>query len=554
MSGLRRNLRLVSLLTVVSRVLGLVRDMALASRFGNGPIFDAFTVAFRLPNLARALLGEGALTTAFLPAFVGTLQRDGEAAARRLAAAVFLTLAVVLVCLVALIELLLWGVGMLVPLSSEAAFLLRLTSILMPYVIFICLAAQLSAILQALGRFFWPALVPIVLNGLWLVALWTIVPQWSDASTQMVVMCGCLVAAGCVQLLVPAAPLVGLGYRFQPQFRETWPQVRLILQQMLPVVVGLSVTQLNNVLDSLVTWTFAAPEQGNQELPWWPGVAYPLQAGTASALYLGQRLYQFPLGVFGVALGTILFPIFSAHAQRNDLAALKQDYALGVRLVLSIGVPASAGLILLAVPLTRLCFERGAFDAVDVQQTATMIAAYGSGVWAYCGLLITQRAFYALGDRRTPLSFGMWALALNITLNLSLIWSLGGMGVALSTTLIAAWQFLATGRALSRRLGGLDGSSIGVTLAKVSLATAVMSLAAVGVAWLLPMVVASRAAAVLVPLVVALATYFGMAVLIGLREPLQLISRRFGHSTLATADTPPQLPPADPPGPSTFSK
>ncbi len=542
MNGVTRNLRLVSLLTVASRVLGLVRDMALASRFGNGPILDAFSVAFRLPNLARALLGEGALTTAFLPAFVGTLHRDGLAAAQRLAAAVFLTLAAALVVLVGLIELLLFGLGTLVPLSEEATLLVRLMSLLMPYVVFICLAAQLNAILQAIGRFFWPALVPIVLNTLWLIALWTIVPRWELPTAQIAVMCVCIVAAGAVQLMVPAGPLWLLGYRCRPQFREAWPQVRLILKQMVPVLAGLSVTQLNNVFDSLMTWTFAAPEHGSDAILWWPGVRYPLEAGTASALYLGQRLYQFPLGVFGVALGTVLFPIFSAHAQRNDFAALRQDLSLGVRLVLAIGIPASAGLILIAVPLTRLCFERGAFDADDVRQTAAMIAAYGSGVWAYCGLLIVQRAFYAMGDRRTPLSFGMLALLLNVTLNLTLIWSIGGIGVALSTSIVAAWQFFVTGWALSRRLGGLEWAEVGSTLARVILATGVMTLAALGVAWFLPALTTSRLATVAFPLAAALAAYFTTAALIGLHEPIDLIFHRIGPVTAdgVNVDTPSQ--------------
>lgn len=236
------NLRIVSLCTIASRILGLIRDMAMAARFGNGPVLDAFTVAFRLPNLARAWLGEGALTTAFLPAFVAELQQAGVAGASRLAAAMSVALAAILCSLVLMAEAALWLIGASFALSHEAELLRYLTAILLPYVIFICLAAQWSAVLHSHGRFFWPALIPVVLNVVWLACLWGLVPLVTGAAAQMVTMCYCVVLAGVAQWLFPLPLLGRLGYRFRTDVREAWPKVQLILLQMLPVLAGLSVT------------------------------------------------------------------------------------------------------------------------------------------------------------------------------------------------------------------------------------------------------------------------------------------------------------------------
>ncbi len=521
------NLRIVSLCTVASRVLGLARDMAIASRFGNGPVLDAFTVAFRLPNLARAWLGEGALTTAFLPAFIAELQQSGTQGAARLAVAMSLMLGAILCGLVFIAEVALWVVGECFSLGAEAALLRQLTAILLPYVIFVCLAAQWNAVLQAHGRFFWPALVPVVLNLVWLASLWGIVPLVSGAAAQMVAMSACVVAAGAAQLLFPIPLLWRLGYRFRADVAAAWPKVRLILVQMLPVLAGLSVTQFNTLVDSLLAWGFSQPVDGSAEIPWWPGVAYPLAPGTASALYLGQRLYQFPLGVFGVALGTVLFPVFAAHAQRQDHAALRLDFALGIRLVGAIGIPASAGLILLAQPLASLCFERGAFDAEDAAQTANMIAAYGSGVWAYCGLLIAQRAFYATGDRISPLRLSMAAAAIDSVLNLTLMWWFGGVGMALTTALVAAGQCVLTGWLFGQKIGGLDWRSVGRSLAKSMLATLAMTIAGVAaIAASDTLFDASRFWQTVLGLSAAIVTYLGTASLLRSPEPWDLLFRR----------------------------
>ena len=315
--------------------------------FGAGPVMDAFTVAFRLPNLARVLLGEGALTTAFLPIVVEEIHQRGRESAARVTWAVFLVLALILCLLVLLVEVILGLLVCCVELTPQTRLLCVLTAMLIPYVILICLAAQLSSVLNALGQFVWPALVPVVLNVVWLASVRTLIPLWTDVTQQMYATSVCVVLAGGLQLLflLPAIRRCGFGYR--NDWREALGSVQRLLREMLPVVIGLSITQLNSVVDSLVAWGFSRPEDGPAWMPLPGSPLYPLNPGTATAIYLGQRLYQFPLGVFGVALGTVLFPLLTRHAQRGEMDRLRGDLSLGIRLVLAIGLPASAGLMLI---------------------------------------------------------------------------------------------------------------------------------------------------------------------------------------------------------------
>lgn len=273
-------------------------------------------------------------------------------------------------------------------------------------------------------------------------------------------------------------------------------------------------------------------------MPLWGSPQYPLHAGTATALYLGQRLYQFPLGVFGVALGTVLFPLFTQHAKRGEWDRFRGDLSLGIRLVLAIGLPASAGLMLVAHPLSKLFFQYGKFDSAAAAMTGDMILCYGAGVWAYCGLLILQRGFYAAGDRLTPMYVGLTAMLLNVTLNLTLIWPLGARGLALSTVLVAALQTCGTCVLLQRKVGSLDWRAIAGTTGKSLLAVAAMSLVCL---WLTPAAIPgdglrSRAIKLAVPLGLGLATYFGTAWLLRLKEPWMVLFHKAQLSSPSDGD------------------
>ncbi len=515
-------LRIVSLCTLFSRVLGLVRDVGMAVLFGNGALMDAFTVAFRIPNLARRFFGEGALTAAFLPVFVREMEHNGRDAAWKLGSAVLMLLGVSLCVIVLLAELSLLGISAWGNLSSEAAILIRLTAILLPYLILICLAAQISAMLHALGHFTWPALVPVLLNVIWIAGIWWIAPQFESPLEQITAVSICILIAGVFQMLAPWPTLGRLGFRYDPHWREAKPKVKEILTGMIPILLGLSITQLNALADGLIAWGFSAPEAATDlEL-----AEYPMESGTASALYLGQRMYQFPLGVFGVALGTVMFPLLSRHAQRGDFDSLRRDFLLGLQLVVCIGLPASAGLVLLSEPMTELLFRHGAFDDHDAMQTTIMIRTYGIAVWAYSALLIVHRGFYAVGDKTTPLRVGLLAVLCNLILSFSLMWSMGGQGLALATAISAMLQIGLVTWAFQKQVGKLEWQKLASTIFRAATATAFMSYACWGsLQFLDHFGLSSRLLNVALPLAVSLLVYFLAAKLLKL-QVLALLVRR----------------------------
>lgn len=475
-SGWLGGMLILSGMTVVSRVLGLLRDIAMAGLFGLSPVMDAFTVAFRIPNLSRKLFGEGALATSFIPIFARELLHADRSNAWKLVSAVLGWLGLFLAALVFIGELGLAGWAAWGDVSGETRVLIELTALMLPYLILICLASQVGAVLNSLGQFRWPAAVPVVLNLVWLIGVWFATPWFADPVSKARVLGGCILLSGVLQLLIQWPSLHAMGFRFQWDWRPVRPQVREILQAMLPVVLGLSITQINTFSDSLIAWAFSHPVDdpaSRMPLPGRP--LYPLAAGAVSALYYGERMYQFPLGVFGVALGTAIFPLLARHAAKGELAHLREDLSLGLRLVLVIGIPASAGLIWLAHPVARCLFERGEFSSADTVRTARIIAAYGSGVWAYCGLLILQRGCYAVGDRATPLRWGMISVAVNLLLNLSLIWIVAEQGLACSTAVCAMLQVGGLLGAVQHRIGQLDWAPVRRCAVRTFAATAVMS-------------------------------------------------------------------------------
>jgi len=521
-SGPLTGLLRVSGLTVISRMLGLVRDAAMAASFGNGPVLDAFTVALRLPNVTRRLFGEAAFATAFLPVFVREVQ-VGREAAWTLATAILVVTAAAVSLVTILAELAL-AAGWFLTSSEETRLLLGLTATLFPYQVFICVAAQSAAVLHAFNRFTLPALLPIVANTVWLLLLATALWVFeSEIARIYAVACG-VVVTGIIQWCLTVPALRRLGFRFRWDWSAAKPRVREVALAVLPVLAGLSVTEFNTLIDGLFAWLLTAPV--GEATP--DRLRYPLEAGTAAALFLGQRLYQFPLGVFGVALGTVLFPQLARHAAAGRRDELRADLTLGLRLSIAIGLPASAGLVVTARPLADALFRYGAFDAADAAQTAAAIAGYGLGVWAYIALLIANRGFYAVGDRMTPLKIGLAATLLNVSLSLALAWPMGGAGLATATSIAASIQVVLSLILLRRINLSPDLKLLAATVIRSIVATAAM----VGVCLVLLTQIdggsglRGRALALAVPVAGGVATYAVVAWLVGMRELRQLLPRR----------------------------
>lgn len=506
-------IRVTSVGTLASRVLGMLRDMATAALFGlsGDGVMDAFVVAFRIPNFFRRLFGEGALAASYLPVLSKKLE-DDRTAAWQVASVVLVWLSVILTLVVVLAEgccLALWrlegdrpGMGLLV----------GLTATMMPYLFFICLAAQVSGTLHALAHFSTPALAPTLLNICWLVAVWFIAPRVAASKeTQAYILAGSVLLAGVLQLAAQLPILWSLGFRFDYNWAASREAVWQIVASLGPMVLGLAITQINTLCDSLLAWALAAPGESAAPVPWLGGmVMYPLKSGAAAAIYYGERLYQFPLGLLGMAVATVIFPALSRHAARGQHDRLADDLTLGLRLVIFLGLPAGAGLVLLSGPLARLLFEHGEFTSGDADRVARMIACYGLGVGAYCALPVMVRGFYALGDLRTPVKAGMAAMLANLALNLALLWPMAEAGLALSTSLAAALQLVLLVWLFARKFGSLHWRELGITLRSTSLATASLLFVGGAAIWFMPrdLQIGSELAGVFCPIIAGGSAFF----------------------------------------------
>ena len=523
--------RTVSLLTLASRILGFARDSAMAAVFGLGEILDAFTLAFRIPNLARSLFGEGALTTAFLPAFVAAESEFGRDAARRLATAVASRLAIILIVVVFAGEMALAGSHRIAT-SAYQERLIELLALMSPYLIPICLAALAGAMLQAQRRFLWPALVPVLLNLWWLAAVGLTALYVVDPERRIRWIAASLLFGGALQLLLPTTVLFRGGWSFLAPDDDARAAARTVFRAMLPTVAAASVSQFNTVLDSLLAWLFAAPAAAA-----WAGGRQIVEPGTAAALYFAQRLYQFPLGLIGVAVGTVLFPTLAAHAASREFHKLKDDLTHGLCVALSVAFPASAGLVVLAGPVTAVLFQHGRFTAEDGLLTSRIMAIYGSVAWAAIAILLIQRGFFAVGDRMTPLRTGLTAVAFNVLLTPVAAWYGGGLGLATATAMTTLFHLALSFWMLQRHAIAINWSELRRRAGLALIATIAMA-AACEACLFIPGLGSLQPLQLSIAMGAGIAVYLGFARLVELHEPFDLmIVRR--RTTSSPALSPP---------------
>jgi len=528
---------LVSGLTLISRLTGLVRDSVIVAAFGVSGTTDAFYLAFKIPNLFRRLFGEGALTAAFIPIYTA-LREDSEQAGRRFAAVVTAALTVLLATITLVGEGLLWWMASAGDWSPEASLTIRLTMVMLPYMPLVCLVALLGGMLQVRDRFGPAASAPILLN-LAMIAAAVGFSQTGDGGILLVA--GAVVAAGVAQLLWQLAPLWRdrpFAWRSEQSVREpVWRMMRM----MGPMVIGLAVFQINTLMDSLIAMALS-PKTGSGETLTLFGrtMDYPIaEQGAVASLELAQRLYQFPLGVFGIALATAIFPALSLAAarQRKDEAPSEtgSDYATilrnGLRLSLFIALPATAGLMLIRVPLVRVLFEHGKVEIGDSLRTAAILVGYAAGVWAYSLTHVLTRGFYALEDSRTPLRVSMVMLVINLGLNLTLVWPLGAAGLAWSTAACAGGQTIVLIALLARRGQVRIDRALLRGVGRTAALTILMAIAVGALAWWLPSaeVTVSMAILHLTALVgIGAAVYAMGAWASGAEEMRWLLRRRVG--------------------------
>jgi putative peptidoglycan lipid II flippase len=457
-----KNISIVAFLTVISRVLGLLRETLTARVFGTNLLASAFFTAFRLPNLFRRLLAEGSLTAAFVPTLQSELKQRGRAGAFLLLSNVTSWLTVVTSIVVAT-GMLGFSRGWF---ASEAGEKWRLaadlTVILFPYLVFVCLAAAFSATLQVLERFTEPALSPIWLNLAMIAALGAV--GMNVATTELGKihwLCAGALVGGFLQMAVPAAVLIREGWRPRIDLTAS-PQVRSIAALMGPGVAGTAVYQVNQYVSQLL--------------------AYQVSNSSASWMNYASRLMELPIGVFAIAISTVVYPLIARHASEGNLDAMAEDYRKGLRLILMINVPAAAGLLLLAEPIIRTIFEHGRFSAADTAMTVPILQMFAVALPFFSIVSLTTRGFYALNDTKTPVKIAGINFLLNVGLSLALMKPMGVVGLALAGTIAVAVQTIVLQRALAKKLPHLVFGPLWPSVAKVAVATVAMGLI-VAVGW-----------------------------------------------------------------------
>lgn len=480
----------VSVLTLLSRLTGLVRDAYLSSAFGLSGIADAFWFGFAIPNLFRRLFGEGALTAAFIPVYTRLIHQNRPLARRFAWLCISLTL-LILGTLTLAGETLLWGLlrfpGSLSSpgWSDDAALAIRLTMLMLPYMPLVCLVALFGAVLQVHGRFAPAASMPILLNLVMIAATawatWSV--SRSDSQTlrsavQFVAVF--VVVAGLVQVFTQLTAM--LRYEsFTPHFAGTAPYFRQFLSAFLPTFVALSVFQINTFLDQMIAMALSPKTGGPPALSiLGRTLPFPIDAGGLAALNCAQRLYQFPLGVFGIAIATAIFPALAQAAAQAPTAGrdpFRQTLQQGLRLTVFIGLPATVGLILAGFPIVRLLFERGQFTLEDSHRVTFVLMGYAPAIWAYSMTHLLTRAFYALRDARTPMIVSFFMVGLNLLLNLLLVWPLGAAGLAWSTALCAIIQCLLLLTVLSQTIPRPIDRDVLISWAKTALLCLLMAAA-----------------------------------------------------------------------------
>ena len=468
-----KNIGVVSALTMVSRLLGLGRDMLVTAVFGTSALASIFYTAFTLPNLFRRLLGEGALTAALVPTLQEELNARERAGAFALVNQVASWLLVVTSGIVALSMVALMQAGWLTTVAQgwglEADTARRLAEsadfaiILFPYLVFVCLAAAFSAALQTLHRFVEPALSPIWMNLAMIGLLGgAVYLGWSPTQDgRMRWLCAGALLGGFLQMAVPAAALVREGWRPRFDLGRSGP-LRQIVGLMGPTVFGSAIYLINMAVSRFL--------------------GLSLNDSAVTVLNLATRLMELPIGVFAIAVSTVVFPLIVKHAAAGDWDKLALAYRKGMRLILVINVPAAVGLTVLAVPIIRLLFQRGAFSADDTMMMQPVLAVYALGLPVFSFVNLILRAFYARKDTATPVRAALLSFAVNFVLSIALMKPLGTVGLAVAgnvAILAQAWY-------LQRRLAdgheGLRFGHLAVDLLKVVVASVVMGVV-VGAGW-----------------------------------------------------------------------
>jgi putative peptidoglycan lipid II flippase len=449
----------VGFATLLSRIMGFVRDMVVARSFGAGMMTDAFFVAFRIPNMLRRFLAEGSLVISIVPVFTEYIALKTREETNTLAKVTFTFFFIVLagvsilgILFSPLIVRIIAPGFAAVPAKLNLAILLN--RIMFPYLFFVGLVALSMGILNSYKHFFAPSFAPVFLN---LAMIVSVVAFSSYFTPPIVALALGVIAGGILQVLFQIPFLKNKGLSFGFDFHFSHPALKRIGLLMLPAAFGATVYQINNFVATIL--------------------ASLLPAGSISYLYYADRMVEFPLGVFGIALGDVVLPFMSSQATKKDYGGLMSTLSYALRLMLFITFPCMVGLIVLRVPILSLLFQRGEFSYQNTLMTAQALFYYTLGLWAFAGVRIVVSTFYSLQDTKTPVKIAVLAVVINIVASLILMGPLKHGGLALATSIAASFNLIVLVYILRRRFGRIGMKKIVASGLKILISSAIMGLA-----------------------------------------------------------------------------
>ena len=502
--------------TGVSRVLGLFREIVARRYFGvEGPI-NAFTVAFQVPNLIRALAADMALGAAFVPVFSELLEKEQRARAWRLASTLFWLVLVGLGALTGLFLLLAPWVMRLFLGGEYEELATGLFRVLLPIVVLMGVSGIVVGILNSYEEFTVPALMPVLWNLAIIVSLVVFVPRFDSVEAQLYAYAGGVLAGTVLLVVTPVRWLRGRDGRIRAVVDLRDPAVKRVLALMLPVTLGIGLINFNLVVNTFFAARFVDPTLA------------------PSAIDAAFRIYMLPQGMFSVAVATVLFPRLSRLAARQDLVGFRETVSLGLRQIGFLLLPASAVSAVLAEPIVRLLYERGEFQADQTPVVASALAAFALGLTFNGAMLMLNRAFFSLQSPWVPTAVAVGNLGLNVALNAALF-RVGVWGIPLATSLVNIAGTAALLVLVRRRLGRVDGRALSSSYARITLASALAAGAAFGV-WFgldeaLGRSLGAQVVSVGLGIAAAVVAFLGLARLLGIRELDMLLSLRRRSAT-----------------------
>ncbi len=449
---------LMSIATFISRILGYVKDMILAGFFGATGIADTFFVAFRIPNLLRELFAEGAMSSAFVPVLTEYRTKHGEEEAKRLVRITFTFILIIVgsICVLGIIfspEIVTAIAPGFIGMPEKFSLTVLLTRIMFPFLLFISLAALLMGALNVKRNFFIPALSPAMLN----ITIIVVVLILATEMHQPIIAVAVGVAlGGFVQFVFQVPSFFRNGYSLRPEHNFRHEGLKKMSLLIMPATMGLAVAQINIFVSTIL--------------------ASYLPEGSITYLYYSMRLIQFPIGIFGVAMGMAVLPTLSEHAVKGEYGKLRDDFSFALRLLFFITIPAMAGLIALREPIVNILFQRGKFDYAATVGTAQALLFYSIGIWSIVGVRVVTASFYSMQDTKTPVKVAVVALAANILFSVILMKPLKHSGLALANALASGVNFALLFYFLRRRLKRVDAKRIFVSFIKTIFASSIMGI------------------------------------------------------------------------------